>query len=73
MTPSLPPIALIPLVALVTGLAQIPLSRYINENLRESSLRQGLLIESLASVETQLGGWRRAVRRCWRTGWPCTA
>jgi hypothetical protein len=19
------------------------------------------------------GGWRRAVRRCWRTGWPCTA
>jgi ATP-binding cassette subfamily C protein LapB len=46
------PIALIPLVALVTGLAQIPLSRYISENLRESSLRQGLLIESLASVET---------------------
>ncbi len=46
------PIALIPLVALVAGLAQIPLSRYIGENLRESALRQGLLVESLASAET---------------------
>lgn len=46
------PIALIPLVALVTGLAQIPLARYIHENLREASLRQGLLVESLATAET---------------------
>lgn len=46
------PIALIPLVALVTGLAQIPLSRYVHENLRESALRQGLMVESLASAET---------------------
>ncbi|MCU0757748.1 MAG: type I secretion system permease/ATPase [Steroidobacteraceae bacterium] len=46
------PIALIPLVALVTGLAQIPLARYVGENLREASLRQGLLVESLAVAET---------------------
>ncbi len=46
------PIALIPLVALVTGLAQGPLSRYVNENMREASLRQGLLVESLDSAET---------------------
>ena len=46
------PIALIPVVAIVTGLAQIPLARYVNENLRESSLRQGLLVESLDNAET---------------------
>jgi ATP-binding cassette, subfamily C, bacterial LapB len=46
------PLALIPVVALVTGLAQAPLSRYVNENMREASLRQGLLVESLDTAET---------------------
>jgi ATP-binding cassette subfamily C protein LapB len=46
------PVALIPVVALVTGLAQAPLARYVNENMREASLRHGLLVESLENAET---------------------
>ncbi len=46
------PVTLIPVVALVTALAQIPLARYVRENLRESSLRQGLMVEALSGAET---------------------
>ena len=46
------PVALLPVVVLATGAAQFPLARHVRENLRESSRRQGLLVESLASAET---------------------
>ena len=46
------PLAAVPLLMLVGGLAQIPLSRYVNENLRESSIKHGILVEALESAET---------------------
>jgi len=46
------PMFMVPVVALVTGLAQRPLARYVGENLRESSIRHGLLVESLGIAET---------------------
>ena len=46
------PAAMIPLVALVSIVVQWPLARIMNENLRESSLKQGVLIESLEGIET---------------------
>ena len=46
------PAAMIPLVALISIVIQWPLARIMNENLRESSLKQGVLIESLEGVET---------------------
>ncbi|MFO1426699.1 MAG: type I secretion system permease/ATPase [Steroidobacteraceae bacterium] len=45
------PLALLPLIAAVTALAQPALARHVRENLRESAERQGLLVESLASAE----------------------
>lgn len=49
---ALVPLAIIPLVILVGILAQIPLSRYINESMRESSQRQGLTVEAIEGLET---------------------
>ena len=46
------PLVAVPLILLVGALAQFPLSRYINENLRESSVKHGVLIESIESAET---------------------
>ena len=46
------PLVMIPVVALAAGLAQWPLSRHVRENLRDSALRHGLLIESLAAADT---------------------
>lgn len=46
------PLAALPLLMLVGGLAQFPLSRYVNENLRESSIKHGILVEALESSET---------------------
>jgi len=50
-------IAWVPAIAVVlivaTGVViQWPLSRYMHENLRESSLKQGLLVEALEGIET---------------------
>ena len=45
------PLAAVPLLMLVGALAQIPLSRYVNENLRESSIKHGILVEALDSAE----------------------
>jgi ATP-binding cassette, subfamily C, bacterial LapB len=42
----------VPLVVLVGVLIQWPLGRYMRENLREASLKHGLLIESLEGIET---------------------
>lgn len=49
---ALVPISIIPVVIIVSLLAQIPLSKYINESMRESSQRQGLAVESLEGMET---------------------
>jgi ATP-binding cassette, subfamily C, bacterial LapB len=46
------PILALPLVVLVGVAIQWPLSRYMQENLRESSLKHGLLIEALEGIET---------------------
>lgn len=49
---ALVPMAIIPTVIIVGLLAQIPLSRYINESMRESSQRQGLTVEAIEGLET---------------------
>ncbi|HZH06321.1 MAG TPA: type I secretion system permease/ATPase [Lautropia sp.] len=46
------PLAAVPLLMIVGGLAQFPLSRYVNENLREGSVKHGILVEALESAET---------------------
>lgn len=49
---ALVPMAIIPIVIIVGLLAQIPLSRYINESMRENSQRQGLTVEAIEGLET---------------------
>ncbi|MFZ7201722.1 type I secretion system permease/ATPase [Avibacterium avium] len=46
------PSILIPLVILIGVLAQFPLSKAINESMRESSQRQGLAVEAIEGIET---------------------
>ncbi len=51
------PLAIVPLVTvpLVVGvglLSQVPLAKYTNESMRESSQRQGLAVESIEGLET---------------------
>jgi ATP-binding cassette, subfamily C, bacterial LapB len=46
------PLLAIPVMVIVAGLAQIPLARYVNENMRESSLKHGLLVEAVEGGET---------------------
>lgn len=46
------PLTIIPLVIIVGLLAQIPLSKYINESMKESSQRQGLAVEAIEGIET---------------------
>lgn len=45
------PIAAVPIILLVSVLIQWPLSRYMNENIREISMKQGLLIETVEGLE----------------------
>ncbi|QHC92905.1 type I secretion system permease/ATPase [Pseudomonas chlororaphis] len=45
------PLLAVPVILLVSVACQWPLSRYIQENTREISLRQGLLIETLEGLE----------------------
>ncbi len=45
-------VAVIPLIVLIGYFIQKPLGRYMRENMREGSLKQGLLIESLEGIET---------------------
>ncbi|MDH2916111.1 MAG: type I secretion system permease/ATPase, partial [Gallionella sp.] len=49
---ALVPIITIPIVVLIGWLIQAPLERYMKENMRESSLKHGLLIESIEGMET---------------------
>lgn len=46
------PAIIIPLVIIVGLLVQIPMAKYINESMRESSQRQGLAVEAIDGVET---------------------
>ena len=46
------PLFIIPIVIIVGFLVQRPLSRYINESMKESSQRQGLAVEALEGIET---------------------
>lgn len=46
------PAIIVPIVILVGLFGQFPLSRYINESMRESSQRQGLAVEAIEGVET---------------------
>lgn len=45
------PLVAVPVILLVSIACQWPLSRYMQENIREISLRQGLLIETLEGLE----------------------
>lgn len=45
------PLLAVPLILLLSIACQWPLSRYMQENMREISLRQGLLIETLEGLE----------------------
>lgn len=46
------PAILIPLVIVIGLIAQMPLSKAINESMRESSQRQGLAVETVEGIET---------------------
>ncbi|MFJ2455921.1 type I secretion system permease/ATPase [Pseudomonas protegens] len=45
------PLLAVPIILLLSVACQWPLSRYMQENIREISLRQGLLIETLEGLE----------------------
>ena len=46
------PLLAVPTLLIVSLLIQRPLSRYMQENMRESSLKHGLLIEAIEGIET---------------------
>lgn len=46
------PLTIIPIVVIVSLLAQKPMARFINESMRESSQRQGLAVEAVEGIET---------------------
>lgn len=49
---ALVPLVIIPTVIIVSFLMQRPLSRYINQSMKESSQRQGLAVEAIEGIET---------------------
>jgi ATP-binding cassette subfamily C protein LapB len=59
------PLLMIPLIIIVSVLIQWPLSRIMKENLRDASLKQGVLIESIEGMETlkAVGGEAHMQRR----------
>ncbi|WPN65638.1 type I secretion system permease/ATPase [Pseudomonas sp. P9_35] len=59
------PLLIIPLILIVSVIIQWPLMRTMKENLRESSLKQGVLIESIEGLETlkSVGGEAYMQRR----------
>ncbi|MFC5610331.1 type I secretion system permease/ATPase [Variovorax soli] len=62
------PLLMIPLIIAISVIVQWPLARVMKENLREASLKQGVLIESVEGLETikALGGEGHMQRR-WDT------
>lgn len=62
------PLLLIPLILLISIGIQWPLARTMKENLRESSLKQGVLIESIEGLETlKAVGGEAYMQRRWET------
>ncbi|WP_156293412.1 type I secretion system permease/ATPase [Serratia oryzae] len=59
------PLLMIPCIVLISVLIQWPLARTMRENLRESSLKQGVLLESIEGMETlkSVGGEGYMTRR----------
>ncbi|TNV11869.1 type I secretion system permease/ATPase [Buttiauxella sp. B2] len=59
------PLILLPIIVTISVLIQWPLSRVMKENLRETSLKQGVLIESIEGLETlkSVGGESYMQRR----------
>lgn len=59
------PLLMIPCIILISVLIQWPLARTMRENLRESSLKQGVLLESVEGMETlkSVGGEAYMTRR----------
>ena len=49
---ALVPLAIIPIVVIVGFIVQRPLSRHINESMKESSQRSGLAVEAIEGIET---------------------
>ncbi|MDO5640694.1 MAG: type I secretion system permease/ATPase [Neisseria sp.] len=49
---ALVPLTIIPIVVIVGFLVQRPLSRHINESMKESSQRSGLAVEAIEGIET---------------------
>ena len=49
---ALVPLVIIPIVVIVGLLVQRPLSRHINESMKESSQRSGLAVEAIEGIET---------------------
>ncbi|NWD42485.1 type I secretion system permease/ATPase [Pseudomonas yamanorum] len=62
------PLLLIPLILIISVGIQWPLARTMKENLRESSLKQGVLIESIEGLETlKAVGGEAYMQRRWET------
>lgn len=62
------PLLMIPLIVGVGVIVQWPLARAMRENLREASLKQGVLIESVEGLETlKAVGGEGAMRHRWET------
>nr|WP_274610346.1 ABC transporter transmembrane domain-containing protein [Pseudomonas sp. TH31] len=62
------PLLLIPLILVISIAIQWPLARTMKENLRESSLKQGVLIESIEGLETlKAVGGEAYMQRRWET------
>ena len=60
------PVAAIPLIIIVSLLIQWPLARLMKENLREGSIRQGILIESVEGLESlKAAGGEGFMQRRW--------
>jgi ATP-binding cassette subfamily C protein LapB len=59
------PLLILPLIVIISVSIQWPLARVMKENLRESSLKQGVLIESIEGMETlkSTGGSANMQRR----------
>ncbi len=62
------PMLLIPLILIISIIIQWPLARTMQENMRESSLKQGVLVESVEGLETlKAVGGEPYMQRRWET------
>ncbi|AVJ22740.1 MULTISPECIES: type I secretion system permease/ATPase [Pseudomonas] len=62
------PLLLIPLILIISVIIQWPLARTMKENMREASLKQGVLVESVEGLETlKAVGGEPYMQRRWET------